>query len=198
MATKKKTKNRRKTRRVGGIGLKPDSMITKVLAVAAGYFLLADPINDQLDKLIPKKTPDPDPAPATTVSGMLDNVDLVGVGETGVGAALLFMGKSSLLKTLAGGILVGAGVKRLTSADKAIKGYQSTPVIGYAKKRLAGYQSTPVIGKVPAQLQGLPGQLQGYRVNGYQSAGSGAMGSMELNNQAGSGVAVGSSAGYMR
>lgn len=196
MATKKKTKNRKKSRRVGGIGLKPDSMVTKVLAVAAGYFLLADPINDQLDKLIPKKEAAP-AAPATT-AGFMDNIDIVGVGEVGIGAAALFMGKPSLLKTLAGGILVGAGVKRLMGGPAGVTGYQSVPVIGYAKKRMAGYQSVPVIGKVPGQLQGVPAQLQGYRVNGYQSAGSGVMGSMEYNNQAGAGVAVGSSAGYMR
>lgn len=197
---KRKTK-RRKSRRVGAAGLKGSTLMT-LAAVAGGYFLVGDMLNDQLDKLFPKKSPAPVP-PTDPVAGFLDNIDLVGVGETGLGAVLLLMGKKSTIKTIGGGVLLGAGLKRLIDGKSSVNGYQATPVIGARHRRqLGGYQATPVIGgnsNTPAQLAGTPAQLQGYRVNGYTPAGSGSrvMGSMGAD-ELGAGIAVGSSAGYMR
>lgn len=191
---------KRKSRRVGA--LSPGSMVTKLAAVAAGYFLVAKPLNDALEDVFKKK----DEKPPATTSGFGDNMDVQGVVTAGAGAALLFLGgKSSMIKTIAGGVLLGAGVKKLMDSGKddkkeGVTGYQSVPVIGN-RRRMAGYQQTPVIGAVPGQLQGVPAQLQGYRVNGYQPNGSGVMGavgSADLRDAAGAGIAVGSSAGYMR
>jgi len=189
---------KRKSRKVGALSFAPGGMLVKVAAIAAGYLILADPINKELDKLF-KKSPDTPPAPPATTAGFMDNIDIVGVGEAGIGALLLFMGRPSMLKTIAGGVLLGAGVKKLTDKS-AVGGYQSVPVIG-SRRRVAGYQSVPVIGNTPAQLAGTPAQLQGYRVNGYKPNGSGVMGrvgSSEIRDTAGGGIAVGSNAGYMR
>lgn len=197
----KRKRKSRKSRRVGAMGLKGSTLMT-LAAVAGGYFLLGDPINDQLDKLFPKK-PSTTPPATDPVSGFLDNIDLVGVGEAGLGAVLLLMGKKSTIKTIGGGVLLGAGLKRLIDGNKSVSGYQATPVIGARRRQLGGYQATPVIGgnnSTPAQLAGTPAQLQGYRVNGYTPAGSGSnvMGSVGYSSEAGAGVAVGSSSGYMR
>lgn len=191
-----KAKKRKSSRKVGAFA--PGGLMMKVAAIVAGYLLVADPLNKELDKIF-KKDPAAPPPPATT-AGFLDNIDIVGVGEAGVGALLLFMGKPSLLKTVAGGVLLGAGVKKLTEKAGAVNGYQAVPVIGN-RKRVGGYQAVPVIGNTPAQLQGVPAQLQGYRVNGYTQNGSGVLGrvgSSEIRDTAGSGIAVGSNAGYMR
>jgi len=139
--------------------------------------------------------------PATLSADTLDQIMIA--GEVGLGALLMLKGKPSLVKDIAGGVLAGAGLKlALVSFDiikpAAVTGYQRVPVIG-------GYQKVPVIGNVPAQLQGTvaskPAQLQGYRVNGYNNQGSGAvMGSLfttaDAANGTGSGLAHGNS-GYM-
>ena len=69
-----------------------------------------------------------------------------------------------MIKTVGGGVLAGAGLKRALKSFNIISGYQGVPVIG---RRMGAYQGVPVIGGVrPSQLAGGPGQLQGYRVNG--------------------------------
>lgn len=184
-----------KRHRVSGASLNPKSPVVMIAATAAGFFL-ADTINGQIDKLLPAAPAPVAPAPATT--GALDpkTMDsLVMVGELGLGAFLLMgKGKSSLLKTAGGGLLAGAGLKRLLVKTGAIKGYnvngyrvngyQSVPVIG-------GYQSVPVIGnsRRPAQLQGVPSQLSGrMRV----------MGSVGLEHTEGSGSGIMGSSGCMQ
>jgi hypothetical protein len=123
--------------------------------------------------------------------------------EIGLGGLLLLKGKPSLLKTAAGGILAGAGIKAALKKFGVISGYQSVPVIG--GKRIRGYQSVPVIGAYDqaspsvAQLAGqnepganTPAALKGYGVNGlvpgYQPNGSGVMGSLYANADNGSGL----------
>lgn len=183
---KKKRKSRR--RRVSGIGaaLNPSSPIAKVAALAAGY-LLADKINGAISSIVPASQ-------AATVGKILP------YAEVGLGGLLLMKGKSSLVKTAAGGLLAGAGLKTVLTQLGVVKGYQSVPVIG-AAKRVAGYQAVPVIGSAdtPAQLQGIdtPAQLQGYRINGYTPNGSGVgrvMGSLYAN---GSGLNQHDATGYM-
>lgn len=168
-------------RRVGAASLNPGSPIVKLAAIAAGYFLTADPVNTAIDKANTKA------ATATEPAGTRVGETVVMGGELGLGA-LLLLSKSKnkttgLIKTAAGGVLAGAGLKRALKKFGVIKGYQSVPVIG--SRRMAGYQSVPVIGGVPGQLQGVPPQLNGYRsagsgVNGYTSQGSGVLGSCDL------------------
>ncbi len=164
----KKRKHRRH-RRVGamGFGGKKDAGL-KLLAVAGG-FLLGDTINAQLDKVLPK-TKDP------TTQVETPNQTIGIAGEIGLGGLLLMRKKKSMPLTIAGGVLVGAGLKRAAKKMGLIKGYQSVPVIG--RHRMGGYQSVPVIGNtvVPSQLSGkTPAQLQGYRVGAYVPHGSGVM-----------------------
>lgn len=139
-----------------------------IAATAAGYFF-ADEINAQLDKFYPNTV-----VPAGTTS-FTDPNTIKLAGQLGLGGYLLLSkGKPSLIKTGAGGILAGSGLKRGLKKFGMITGYQSVPVIG---NRLGGYQAVPVIGsRTPAQLSGAPAQLQGFRVNGYQPTGSGVMG----------------------
>lgn len=127
MAKKKITKGTRRRRRVGA-ALNFNSPLIKLAAVAGGYFLTGRIVNEQVDKLVKGK-----------VSDMV-----VGAGETGLGAFLLLGGRSSMIKTIVGGVAAGAGLRKLVPsvmgpAIPAVSGYGSVPVIG-------GYGSVPVIG----------------------------------------------------
>lgn len=168
-----------KKKRVHGTGSpKKTSAIITLGSIAVGY-LAADTINDQVDRIVPK-TKD-------STGADVPNGKIAMAGELGIGGLLLlkrFGGKSLHMPLkIAGGLLVGAGLKRSLKELGVIKGYQAVPVIG--RHRVSGYQNTPVIGKtgVPPQLSGIPSQLSGYTpagsgVGGYTSQGSGVMGSM--------------------
>jgi hypothetical protein len=173
---KKETKRRH--HRVGAMSLNPKSTLVRVASIAAGYFL-GDAINSAIDSVVPASifpapvATTPPTAPATGFAALGFNQDTVlGVAEGGLGAMLLMSkGKASIIKTGAGGILAGAGLHRLLKKTGTVSGYQSVPVIG--RHRMGGYQAVPVIGKIPAQLNGTPSQLEGFRVNGYKPTGSG-------------------------
>jgi len=140
-------------------------------SLAAGYFL-GNTINDAIDKMLP--------APAAGTTSSLPK--FVMAGEIGLGGLLLLKKRKSLITTGLGGILAGAGIHRALKSAGIVSGYQSVPVIG---RRMAGYQSVPVIGRVPAQLSGMPSQLQGFRVNGYRPVGSGSNVMGSVGNVAG-------------
>lgn len=167
MARKRRT-TRRKSRRVGAASLNPKNPLIMLAAVAGGY-LMADTINDAIDKVIPTK----DVAATATVPAhkapVVDGTVTGGI-ETGLGALLLWKGKNSLVKTLAGGVLAGAGIAKLLKETGVVSGYASVPVIG---RRMNGYASVPVIGKIPSALNGyttsrtaamgvIPNALNGY------------------------------------
>jgi hypothetical protein len=158
----KSKSKKRHHRRVGAASLNPGSPLVKLATVAAG-FLLADKINAPINKLNTIA-----PTATTPGSTRLDPT-IVMAGEIGAGALLLFSkrraGAMGMAKTVAGGLLVGAGLKRALSQFGVISGYQSVPVIG--RRGVGGYQQVPVIGKMPSQLNGRPSQLSGgYGVNG--------------------------------
>jgi hypothetical protein len=154
---KRKThrKHRRKYRRIGAMKLQPKSPILQIGSVAVGW-LMADTINTGIDKF----------------TGTLDK-KIVGATETGLGAAVMLakLGKKkTIIETIGGGILAGAGLKRLLKefgVISGISGYQAVPVIGV--KRMNGYQSVPVIGK--------------HRMNGYTTA-TAALNGYEVPNKA--------------
>ncbi len=112
---------------MGAVKMNPNNPIVKFGSIALGYFL-GDKINAQLDKLVGDK-----------VDGKI-----VGAAEAGIGAFLVFgPGKKNLVKALAGGVLLGAGVKKAMT-EFGIGGvgpYGRVPVIGGA------YGNVPVIGK---------------------------------------------------
>lgn len=157
MAKKKSKKGRKPTprrRRVGaaGMALNAESPLV-MLGAAIGGFLLADKINPLIDK----------------VTGTMDG-KLVGAVEGGLGAALLLMkfgpGKKSMLQVIPGGVLAGAGAKRLLrefGVINGIGGYGAVPVIGrkMLKGALNGYGQVPVVaGYTPNQALNGMGSYQ--------------------------------------
>lgn len=151
---KKKSKSRKHTtrrRRVGATAMKlnPSSPLVMIGSAAIGYFM-GDKINAAL----------------SNVTGTMDG-KLVGGIEAGIGAALVFNvfgGKKSLLPVVAGGVIGGAGVKKLLQefgVINGIGGYGAVPVIGrrMMKGALNGYGQVPVVaGYTPNQsLNGVGG-----------------------------------------
>lgn len=132
--TSRKSSTHSRRRRIGAASMTASNPIVMIGSLAAGYFLAATPVNDALDKVIP-----------ATV-----DKKLVAAGEAGIGALLLMgKGKKTMLKSIAGGVLAGAGLKRLVDAMKApaptttttaVTGWKQVPVIG------GGYKMVPVIG----------------------------------------------------
>jgi hypothetical protein len=145
MAKRKKGVRRR---RVSGT-MNPKSGVIQAAAVAAGFFA-GDMINSAIDKVVPASL-----ATATGITGYA-----VAGAEAGIGAYLLFSkGKASIVKTAAGGVLLGAGLRRGLKKAGILSGYGSVPVVG-------GYKGIPVVGGVPAALAGNPEALTGYNVPG--------------------------------
>lgn len=196
MAKKRKKHGRRRSRRVGAFKMGGKDTGIKLAALAGGFFL-GDMINGRIDSLLTKVTPATATTPAMTSS---TPTMLATVGELGLGGLLLLRKKSpgtmGTVLQVGGGLLAGAGIRRALKTMGIITGYQSVPVIG--RHRMAGYQNVPVIGKTytPPQLAGRPAQLQGYKVNGYTSAGSGVMGSVS-GIDTGSGITNTGGGGYM-
>jgi len=194
---KRKTKHRRRVRGGFNLGGKSGAGL-KLLSIAAGY-LMADTINEQVDRILPKKT---DTSVTPNITGPDQTIG--SIAEIGIGGLLVMKkfgtGMTSTVLQFGGGLLAGAGLKRALKQAGVITGYQSVPVLGnIGRKRMTGYQSVPVLGKIPGQLQGRPAQLQGYTsagsgaMGGYTSAGSGAIGSVDT----GSGV-TNYGSGYMQ
>jgi len=174
MAKKKKKPVRRP--RVGGTGkLNPNNPIIKFGVPIAG-FLLGDKIQAPIDKMV-----------GTKLDGKI-----VGAAEAGLGAFLVLGKKKSLVKSIVGGLLVGAGAKKLAT-EFGIGGlgnvYGRVPVIGNT------YGRVPVIGGAAKRINGSGGYTPNASLNGYSpnqslsgrvmagvSTGSGSM----LSNQPGS------------
>src|SRR5262245_13914913 len=99
----KKKRHHRKRRSVGALSLSKKGAGIKLLALAGGY-LLADKLNEQIDKYLPKTKNEAGADVPNTTIGM--------VGQIGLGGLLLMSKKESMIKTVAGGILAGSGLKR--------------------------------------------------------------------------------------
>lgn len=160
MAKKRKSQKRR---RVGALSLNPASPVVKLVSVAAG-FLLGNQINGVVDKIAPGTTA----TDGTVTPSKLATV--VKYGQPALGAYLLLRKKRSTAGVVAGGLLAGAGLKRLFPS--LIGGFNQVPVI-------AGFNQVPVIGNVPPQLSGyttsrvvgsVPPQLAGYRTSRVMGA----------------------------
>jgi hypothetical protein len=152
MAKRSKKSKRRGSRRRIGAALNPASPLVKLGAVAIGYFVAGKPINDMIDKVVP----------TTKIDGKI-----VGGATTGLGALLLMSkGRSSFIKTVAGGVIAGAGLKRALVAFGVVKAPIATApvqtVTGYGKVPTIGGYNVPVIGsyQTPGTL-GRVGATQG-------------------------------------
>lgn len=151
MAKKKKSYRRR---RVGAMSLNAKSPVVIVGSAVAGY-LLADKINEAVDKALIKVMPDKTTPTVLSSTGKT----VATVGSLALGAVLIKMGKPNLIKTVVGGIIAGAGVKRAAKSAGLIKGYQNVPVIG---RRAAGYQAVPVLGGTKMAAYELPNAINAY------------------------------------
>lgn len=141
MAKKKKSTGS-KRKKVGAMSLSASSPLVMYGSIAAGYFF-GDKLNDAVDK---------------ATGGKIDG-KIVGGAEAGLGALLVFgKGKKSLPKTIAGGVLLGAGAKKMLKEFGVISGYGSVPVVG--RRRINGYGSVPVVGGYTPSVM-LAGALNG-------------------------------------
>lgn len=142
---KKHSKASHRRRRVGAMALSPASPLVRLGSIAAGYFL-ADKINTPID---------------TAVGTKIDS-KLIAAGEAGIGFLLAFKGKKSTAKSIIGGVLIGASIKRALKDFGVITGFYSVPVIG--RKTMAGYHNVPVIGMNGYNVPAKPAGMQGYNV----------------------------------
>jgi len=132
MSRRRRRSKTSRRRRVGAMALNASNPMVQVGSLAAGYFL-AGTVNPLIDKVVP----------ATT------NQKLVGGAQAGLGALLLMKkGKKSLPLTVAGGVLAGAGLKRLLVAMGVVSGFQAVPALGSYRINpvpINGFQKMPVI-----------------------------------------------------
>src|SRR5436305_14427015 len=122
----------RRSRRVGAINLKSKDTGLKLLSVVGGFFL-GTTINGAIDAGYTKFTK---PATTTTTTAptavSIPNTPIA-IGELGIGGLLLMRKKTGTINTIlkvGGGVLAGAGVRRLLTSMGVLSGYQSVPVIG--------------------------------------------------------------------
>lgn len=141
------------TRRMGALDLKPGNPLVQLAFVAAGYFMAADPVNDEIDKLLTKTD-----AAGVATPPTASTKKMIGAATAGGGAALVLMGKKTMVKTAIGGVAAGVGLKRLLKEFNVITGFQDVPVLG--RRSMAGYQDIPVLGRTGEGING------GYAVNG--------------------------------
>jgi len=167
-----KTKHRRR-HRIGAMALSATSPITMYGSIALG-FLMGNTVNGLLNNLVPA-------AIATDPTKAVSTGKILAAGQAGLGAALVFMkGRKTTVKTIAGGILLGSGLKRAMTVFKSgattMGGYGDVPVLGAYKapgqlgysRKVAGYGDVPVIGAYTG-----PGALNGKVMGSMHSSGSG-------------------------
>lgn len=150
MATKRRrrTTGKRRSKRIGAMSLNPKNPLVLVASVAAGWFG-SDQIFKVIDKAIPTK--DTSATDKTQVNVVSDTV--LGTGMVAAGGALALLGKKSMVKTIAGGVMAGAGLKLVLVDQGAIKGFPSVPSVG-RRRRMAGFPSVPSVGRIPESLRG--------------------------------------------
>lgn len=148
---KKKTKksHRRRRHRVGAMALNANSPLVQLGSVALGY-LAGTAVNPVINMLIPAgmKT---QPMTGKIVAG----------AQVGLGALLVMgKGKKTLIKTILGGVVAGAGIKRAMivfapGTTDTLGGYGQIPVLGayavpgqlgWGGKKVAGYGQIPTVG----------------------------------------------------
>lgn len=142
-AKKKKEKKtvRRRPRRVGAMAMNANSPLVMYGSIAAG-FLAGDKINTMLANVIPAS---------------IDSKIVAGA-EVGLGAFLVYgKGKKSVVKTVAGGMLLGAGIKHAMKSFGILNGYQMVPSVG-------GYSDVNSINGAPVRK--MAGYIPGAGLNG--------------------------------
>lgn len=144
-AKRRKTKPAsRRRRRVGALNTK--GLLMKLAPVAAGY-LLAEQINPLVDKIVP-----------ATIKAKSNYQMIAGVAEGGLGGWLAFgMKKRSMPLQIVGGVMLGAGLKRVVKSQGAVAGFRDQKVI-QGRRGMAGFYDQKVVqGYTPTTGQGLTG-----------------------------------------
>lgn len=149
MATKRK-RSHRKSKRVGAATLNPGNPIVMLAAVGVGYYF-SDKLFVPLRNMLPMKTTAATTTAPATIAPIVSGT-VLGAGMTGVGALLMLKGKKTMVKTVAGGVLAGVGLKGILKDQGVVTGFQSVPAIG--RRGVNGFQSVPAVGAVPNALQG--------------------------------------------
>jgi hypothetical protein len=147
------------------MSLNPKNPLVLVASVAAGYFA-SDEIYKMIDKAIPTK--DTSATDKTQINAISDTA--LGGGMAAAGGALALLGKKSMIKTVAGGIIAGAGLKLVLKDQGVIKGFPSVPSVG--RRRMNGFPSVPSVGYTPAALRGgySPNRTSVSAINGIPAA----------------------------
>jgi len=176
MAKKKSHKKKHHRRRhVGALALSPSSPLVMLGSVAIGYFA-GTGINSAINMLIP-----------ASMKTQQYTGKAVAAGQVGLGALLvLSKGKKTLVKTIAGGLLAGAGVKRAMivfapGTTDTLGGYGQVPVLGayttngQLGRRVNGYGQVPVVGQLgaynpPSSLTGASKVMGNCSNSGYGSS----------------------------
>ena len=159
MAKRRKHRKTHRRRRIGALALNASSPLVKYGSVAAGYFM-GDKVNEAIDK---------------ATGGKVDG-KIVAAAEALLGFMLLTKGKKSTLKVAAGGVMLGAGVKRGLAEFGVISGFADVPVI-------AGYKSVPVLNGYVTR----PGQMAGYMTPQPMSNRQNVMGAVDVGSGTGLG-----------
>jgi len=131
MARRKRSRARKtsRRRRVGAMSLNASNPAVMFGSLAAGFLLVGKPLNDAVDKLM-KIDP---------ITGDPTKSKIIGAAEAGIGAMLLMKkGRKTMPEVVAGGILFGAGLKRLLKEFGVMGGFRKVPVIGNYSVPAAG------------------------------------------------------------
>jgi hypothetical protein len=162
MAKRRRIGRTLRRRKNGALSFNASSPLVKFGSIAAGYFM-ADKINEAIDK---------------TVGDKVDG-KIVAAAEAVLGFMLSMRGKKTTLKVAAGGILLGAGIKKALNEFGVIKGFDDVPVIG-------GYDSVPVLSGYTTRPIG----INGYTVPQPMASKPSVMGGINVNS-GGSGSGLG-------
>jgi len=174
MAKRKRTSKTKHRRRhsIGALSLSASSPLVIYGSIALG-FLMGNTVNGLLNNLVPS-------AIVTDSTKAVTTGKILAAGQAGLGAALVFMkGRKTTIKTIAGGVLLGSGLKRAMTVFKSgattMGGYGDVPVLGAYRtngqlgyRKVAGYGDVPVIGSYAT-----PGALNGKVMGSLHPSGSG-------------------------
>lgn len=164
-AKRKKSKKAtpRRRRRIGAMAMNASNPLIQYGPIAAGFFLAAK-INDPLIKAIGDKV----------------DKKIVAAGEAGLGAFLVFgKGKKSIVKSVVGGVALGAGIKLLMQSFGigGVGPYGRTPVIGgaYGNVQVLGGRRRVGVGYTPNNSMNgyTPNRSLASRIMGGVGKGSG-------------------------
>lgn len=163
MPAKKKGAKKKTKKRIGKATLNAKNPWVMIIPAAVGL-LSGAKVNAKLNEMV-----------------LHDKVDgkIVGFGELGVGAGLMFIKfgkKKTVVEVVTGSFAAGLGVRKLLSEfgvwpeTTAVTGYKQTPIVARrpsSVRRMSGFGDVPVIGAPDNQGYKTKGAMNGSGANGY-------------------------------